>query len=86
VNSTFLESCADLQKAGAQILDPRVLFASAEWGEFTVESDGKALYYDSHHLSRSGALYLAPLFERVVPVSQRLEKIDSIGLNGIGND
>jgi peptidoglycan/LPS O-acetylase OafA/YrhL len=47
---------ADLEAAGAQVLDPKPRFIDPARGCYAVSRDGAVLYYDSHHVSRQGAL------------------------------
>lgn len=51
-----------LEAAGANILDPLPLL-SGPGQQTLIESEGRSLYSDSHHLSITGAMRLRPLFE-----------------------
>jgi hypothetical protein len=46
------------------VLDPTTFFADAS-GRCRVAKDGKALYFDSDHVSVAGAMILQPLFEPI---------------------
>jgi hypothetical protein len=56
--------CDRLRAAGAEILDPKPLFLDLSSGRYLIAKDGRALYYDKHHLSRDGALLLIPFLRR----------------------
>jgi hypothetical protein len=53
-----------LDSTGATILDPTKLFLTAQ-GRLIVAEDGRALYFDEHHLSVAGAMKLRPILEPV---------------------
>jgi hypothetical protein len=52
----------NLAEEGVQILDPAPYFMDAQ-KQIRIVEGGKSLYFDSHHLSLTGALRLRPLFE-----------------------
>jgi peptidoglycan/LPS O-acetylase OafA/YrhL len=58
---------ADVPSAlsGVTILDPSSFFTESS-GFCRVAEMGKSLYFDRHHLSAAGAMFLRPLFEPVV--------------------
>ncbi|MES1974236.1 MAG: acyltransferase family protein [Pseudomonadota bacterium] len=61
-DAIFRTMVADLQRRSLiTVIDPAERLCSPE-GCRAIQ-DGYALYFDSSHLSRQGALYLAPLFE-----------------------
>lgn len=64
-NQVMQGLAAGLTAAGARLLDPAPSLAD-DTGRTLIEKDGVALYFDRHHLSRSGAGLLrdtlAPLF------------------------
>jgi hypothetical protein len=49
----------------SRMLDPRPLFR-IPGDRYRIEKDGRALYFDHHHLSTHGALQLRPLLERLM--------------------
>jgi hypothetical protein len=56
--------------SGARLLDPRPAFLDADIGRYIVEKNGVILYYDSHHLTASGArLMLLPLLRSEFDIS-----------------
>ena len=50
--------------ANVTVLDPTYLFMNSK-GLCRVAADGKALYWDDHHLTVAGAMRLRPLFEPI---------------------
>jgi hypothetical protein len=64
VNEQDARFVADLQAAGATVLDPRPRFVDPERGHYVVSRDGAVLYFDHHHLSKVGALRLLLPFLR----------------------
>lgn len=55
----------ELQTRGVIILDATIYLSDSN-GICRAEWDGKAAYWDTHHLSSSGAMRLLPLFENFV--------------------
>jgi peptidoglycan/LPS O-acetylase OafA/YrhL len=53
---------------GATILDPTPLFTDAS-GNLTLQSGAQALYSDSQHLSRAGAMFIRSVFSPVFGIS-----------------
>jgi len=56
-----IDSTASL---GAKVLEPRRYLSDAQ-GRSLAHDHGRSLYYDSNHLTATGALYLRPLFEPI---------------------
>lgn len=67
-NRPMLDLIPELEAAGARIIDPSTILFNPATETFRMAHQGQALYFDSHHLTRSGALFareaLAPLFDR----------------------
>jgi len=53
-----------IARLGVQVLDPTPFFLNGD-GLYGIENDGKILYTDGDHLSVSGAIILAPIFEPI---------------------
>lgn len=70
-NRPMLDLVPELEAAGARIIDPSGLFFDPATKTFRMSHQGQALYYDGHHLTRNGALFvreaLAPIFDRSGP-------------------
>lgn len=70
-NRPMLDLVPELQAAGARIVDTSALLIEPATNRFRMAHQGQALYFDSHHLTRNGALFvresLAPIFDRSRP-------------------
>jgi hypothetical protein len=54
----MLDLIPDLEAAGAKIIDVSSHLLKPEHGQFLMSHSGKALYYDNHHLTQYGALFV----------------------------
>jgi peptidoglycan/LPS O-acetylase OafA/YrhL len=70
-NRPMLDLIPELESAGARIIDTSALLLDPATNRFRMAHQRKALYFDSHHLTRNGALFvreaLAPVFDRSDP-------------------
>lgn len=61
-NRGIVELIPELEAAGARIIDSSNLLLDPLSGRFKMIEDSQPLYYDKHHLTRSGALYIRQAF------------------------
>jgi peptidoglycan/LPS O-acetylase OafA/YrhL len=65
-NKTFREFVASFENSGVEIYDPSEFLCNSEAGCIVSTVDSKPYYYDSHHLTLTGASLLKPLFDRLL--------------------
>ncbi|WP_417860045.1 acyltransferase family protein [Winogradskyella sediminis] len=64
-NKYFDALAADMVLAGATILDGSDLLLDKSKGVYKMEKDAEALYYDAHHLTKTGAGKVSAIFEPI---------------------
>jgi hypothetical protein len=65
-NKIFRDFVSRFEHLGVEIYDPSDFLCNSEFGCLVSTPDSRPYYFDSHHLTLTGASVLKPLFERLL--------------------